>query len=468
MNNDRFTDFDDEVKQLVLDFERTVMRGESQFYDIDELEMIIDYYLEVDDKEPLISAIHLAERLYPDSIEVKIRRAHWYVLNKENTKALSLLQSLERQDPSDTDVAYSLGVVYGEMGESRKAIQYYLRAAADGWQLGRIYANIAEEYVRLQQWHDAIQYYMQAFRTDSYDEQTLYNYLDTCEEADACDEACEFLELYVNDHPYSKIGWYCYGCVCRDLGLAERAVDAFEYALAIDKNYASAYYELALANEQLDRIGEAATALTRALDAVSLHGDIYRALGQLFLRHDNFDTALLYLRKAVDENPADAEALAGIGLCHLYLGDDTSALASARKALAVDPQCPDALFCSALVYDGRDNVDAASDFYERLVASPRANEGHCRFYTLFLFKHAIYDILIEFAEESLQLYPHDLFYSSYLAAAYFYTNRYNRFRRLLADVQPSLLRQLCPQAWDNQALAPLLAALHDDSPEPES
>lgn len=54
MKNDRFTDFDDEVKQLVLDFERTVMRGETQFYDIDELEMIIDYYLEVDDKEPLI------------------------------------------------------------------------------------------------------------------------------------------------------------------------------------------------------------------------------------------------------------------------------------------------------------------------------------------------------------------------------------------------------------------------------
>ena len=120
-----------------------------------------------------------------------------------------------------------------------------------------------------------------------------------------------------------------------------------------------------------------------------------------------------------------------------------------------------------MVYDGRDNVDAASDFYERLVASPSANEGHCRFYTLFLFKHAIYDILIEFAEESLQLYPHDLFYSSYLAAAYFYTNRYNRFRRLLADVQPSLLRQLCPQAWDNQALAPLLAALHDDSQQTE-
>ena len=461
MNNDRFTDFDDEVKQLVLDFERTVMRGEMQFYDIDELEMIIDYYLEVDDKEPLISALHLAERLYPDSIEVKIRRAHWYVLNKENDRALALLQILEKQDPSDTDVFYSLGVVYGEMGEHEKAIQYYLRAAEDGWQIGRIYANIAEEYVRMQRWHEAIQYYLKAFRTDSYEEYTLYNYLDTCEEAGACDEACEFLELFVGEHPYSKIGWYCFGCALRDMGLAERAVDAFEYALAIDKNYTSAYFELSLAYEQLDQIGEAATALTRALDCAQERGDVYRSLGQLFMRHENFETALLYLRKALDEKLKDADTLADIGLCQLRQGDDVAALASARKALAIDPVAPDALLCTAMVYDSRDNVDAASDFFERLISSERCNENHCRFYTLFLFSREIYDILIDFAEESLQLYPHDVFYSTYVAAAYFYTNRYNKFRRTLPDVVPSVLRELCPKAWENPSLAPLLADLHD-------
>lgn len=463
MKNDRFTDFDDEVKQLVLDFERTVMHGEMQFYDIDELEMIIDYYLEVDDKEPLISALHLAERLYPDSIEIKIRRAHWYVLNKDNSRALSLLQALERQDPSDTDVFYSLAVVYGEMGESEKAISYYLRAAKDGWQLGRIYANIAEEYVHMKNWHEAIQYYLKAFGTDSYEEYVLYNYLDTCEEAGVCDEAYEFLDLYVRDHPYSKEGWYCLGCACRDLGLAERAVDAFEYAIAIDKNYSSAYYELSLAHEQLGHIGEAATALTRALDCALERADVFRALGQLFMRHENFDTALLYLHKAFDERPEDADTVADIGLCQLRQGDDSSALASARKALAIDQDNPDAMLCMAMVYDSRDNIDAASDYFERLIGSQRCNESHCRFYTLFLFSHGFYDTLADFADESLQLYPHDTFYSTYLAAAYFYTNRYNRFRRLLPDVMPSVLRELCPEAWERPALAPLLEQLNDSN-----
>lgn len=463
MNSDRFTNYDDEVKQLVLDFESTVMQGKMQFYDIDELEMIIDYYLEVDDKEPLISAIHLGERLYPDSIEMKIRRAHWYVLNKENAKALSLLQALENQDPSDTDVSYSLGVVYSEMGESEKAIKYYLRAAEDGWQLGRIYANIAEEYYRGQQWHQAIEYYLKAFRTDSYDEQMLCTYLDTCEQAGVCDEAYEFLNLYVGEHPYSKIGWYCLGCVCRDLSLCERAVDAFEYALAIDKNYTSAYIELSLAYEQQDKIGDAATALTRALDSAPDRGELYRALGQLFMRHDNFETAVPYLRKSLDENPRDADTLANLGLCQLRLEDDAAALASARKAISIDPECADALLCMAMVYDCRDNVDAASDFFERIISSERCSEHHCRFYTLFLFSHGNYSLLIDFAEESLELYPHDLFYSTYAAAAYYYTNRYNRLRRILPDVHPSLLRELCPEMWDNPRVAPLLELLPNEN-----
>ena len=46
MKKDRFKNFDDEVRELVLDFENTVLRGESQFFDVDELEIIIDYYFE--------------------------------------------------------------------------------------------------------------------------------------------------------------------------------------------------------------------------------------------------------------------------------------------------------------------------------------------------------------------------------------------------------------------------------------
>ena len=63
-----------------------------------------------------------------------------------------------------------------------------------------------------------------------------------------------------------------------------------------------------------------------------------------------------------------------------------------------------------------------------------------------------------FAEESLEAYPHDAFYSTYLAAAYFYTNRYNRARKMLPDVSPSLLADICPEIMVHPLLGPLIPA----------
>ena len=463
MNNDRFTDFDDEVKQLVLDFERTVMHGDSQFFDVDELEMIIDYYLEVGDKEPLITAIVYAEQLYPDSPEIKIRRAHWYIANQKYEQALTILLSLEEQSPNDTDVAYSLGVLYGELKQHEKAIDYFLQAATDGWQVGRIYSNIAEEYYHLKDFSEAIRYYKLALTSDSYDAETLYNYLDTCEQDGCFDDAAHFLRSFVDTNPYSKEGWYCLGCIYQDLRQNDRAADALQYAIAIDKHYAMALIELARVQEESGHVGDAATTLNHMLEFVTDRSDVYRALGQLFIRQENFDTAMLYLRKAVVENEHDADSLALIAICHLRQDDISMASSMAKRALAIDPENPDALCCMAMIYDAKDNFEGASDYFERLILSNRYNEMHCRFYVIFLFKRAVYDILIEFAVESLEVYPHDPFYSTYLAAAYFLSNRYNSLRHILPDVDPDTLHELCPTLWEHPRLAPLLPPLKNEN-----
>lgn len=462
MDNDRFTDFDDEVRQLVLDFERTVMKGESQFFDVDELEMIIDYYLEVQDKEPLLTALVHAEHLYPDSTEIKIRRAHWYIANHEYDRALKILLHLEEQEPDNTDIAYSLGVLYGEMGESEKAIDYFLQAATDGWQMGRIYTNIAEEYFKMNNYHEAIQYYMMAFSTDSYDVQTFYNYLDTCQQAGLCDEAVQFFKLYVEKNPYCKEAWYCLGCAYGELGMMEHAIDAEEYAIAIDKEYQFAYYELSRLQEESHHVGEAATTLMHLLDIVIDRNEVYRALGQLYMRQDNFETAMLYFKKAVVENENDAGALAGLSSCCLRIGDLSMAMSYVKKAMNADPENADALCCAAMIYDSRENYEMANEYFDRCIVSPQCSEAHCRYYTIFLYSHQDYDTLIGFAEESLEIYPHDIFYSTYLAAAAFFTNRYNKLRHVLPDVHPVMLHEICPEMWKNPRLYSILPELKSD------
>lgn len=465
MKKDRFNNFDDEVRDLVLDFENTVLKGKTQFFDVDEMEIIIDYYFEVNDQKPLERAVEYAEELYPNNTSVRLRRAHLMISHEQYAQALQVLNKMRQAEPDNTDVAYSLGVANGAVGESEKAIAYFKEAARDGWMLGRVYSNMAEEYYKLKDYDAALNFYRKAMESDSCDDVTIYNYYDVCFEAGRIEQAVEYLNTYVKDNPYCKEAWYCLGCAYRDLTLYEKAVDAFEFAIAIDKTYVDAYIALSQTQDYMGRTSEAVTTMIRVLDFYDDHAKVYRTIGNLYAREANYDTAMAYFKKATDENPRDAEAFASLALCYLEMGDKTNALAKVNRAVLLDEAEPSAdmpngnpeVLCAAgMVYDAVDGFYQASEYFERLIATGLCSEPQCQLYTQFLFKHKVYDILVMFAEESLEVYPHSSFYSTYLAAAYFYTNRYNRVRHMLPDVSPAMLAELCPELMVHPLLGPLI------------
>lgn len=445
----------------MLDFENTVLRGGHRFFDVDELEVIMDYYFEVNDMAPLERAVEYAEQLYPDSTSVRLRRAHLMIAKEQFEPAMRIIKELRRREPNNTDVAYSLGVAYGAMGEHEKAIRLFHEAAEDGWLLGRVYANIAEEYYHLNDYTEAIRYYKLSLDTDSYDTGTIYNYTETALLAGVADDAVSYLKSFVGEHPYCGEAWQCLGTAYRELGLLEQAVDAFEYSIAIDKTNVGSYIDLSATLEEMQKPSEAISSLIRALDYVSNRSAVYRMVASIHLRNDNPDLALFYYRKAVDENPDDALSIASLALAYATADDVDKAMPLLRKALRLAPDAAEVLFSAALIYEGLENFEAASDYYERTVASDGCTETMCQHYVVFLYKYKVYDILIRFAEESLDLYPNHPFYCTYLAGAYFYTNRYNRASRVLPYVRPDVLAEICPELLANPRLAPLVPAQND-------
>lgn len=456
MDKDRFKDFDEEERQLVLDFENTVLRGGQRFFDVDELEVIMDYYFEVNDIAPLERAVEYAEQLYPDSTIVKLRRAHLFIAKEQYDDAMRIIKTLRRQEPGNTDVAYSMGVAYGAMGEHEKAIELFMEAANDGWLLGRVYANIAEEYYHLNDFDKAIRYYQLALDTDSYDSATLFNYVDTAIQSNNMEDAVTYLKSFVGEHPYSSEAWQGLGTLYREMGLLEKAIDAYEYSIAIDKTNFTAYTDLSETLDYMGKTADAVTALLRARDYVSNRSALYRMVATIYMRVENIDMALVYYRKAVEENPGDPTAVAALALAYAVADDLSTALPLVRKALRLSPESADVLFSAAVIYDSLGNFDAASDYFERTMMANDCSEMMCQRYTQFLYKHKVYDILIQFAEESLELYPQHPFYCTYLAAAYFYTNRYNRASHVLPYVNPEALAELCPEIVQHPRLGPLV------------
>lgn len=467
MKKDRFDNFDEEVRELVLDFENTVLKGRSQFFDVDEMEIIIDYYFEVNDQKPLERAVQYAEELYPNSSTIRLRRAHLMISHEQYAQALKMLNQMRESEPNNTDVAYSLGVANGAVGDSEKAIAYFKEASTDGWMLGRVFSNMAEEYYKLKDYDAALNCYRKAMESDSCDDVTIYNYYDVCFEAGRIEQAVDYLSGYVKKNPYNKEAWYCLGCAYRDLTLYEKAVDAFEFAIAIDKGYADAYMALSQTQDFMGQTADAVTTMLRVLDFTDDRAKVYHTVGSLYAREANYTTAMAYFKKAVEESPADAESYASMALCYLETGDTSTAVSKVNRALMLDEAAPSPdmpngnpdVFCAAaMVYDAIGEYYKASEYFEQMIATGLYAEHQCQLYTQFLFNHKVYDIVIQFGEESLEVYPHSSFYSTYLAASYFYTNRYNKARKMLPDVSPAMLAELCPEIVMHPLLGPLIPA----------
>ena len=342
MNTDRFKDFEPEVRRLVLAFEEGAGGG-FRFFDVEELEVIADYYMEVRDLEGLEKAVVLGERLYPHSGAIRLRRAHLLGVEGRYGQALRLLRQLEQEEPDNTDVSYSLATLYSMTGNPKASIDYYRRAAADGYGLGAIYGNMGDEYVRLGDTVQAVRHYRKAVASDADEQRSLYALWGIWESQGRYVKAVRFFARHVEDHPYCKVAWYCLGCAYLRGGRvdAAKAADALEYAVAIDNRFEEAYTELAEAYMELGDLHHAVQAFRDMLDFTADRHHVLRDIGNLYMVVGNYHTAYAYFRDAIKENPDNGFAWNDLGRCCEKLGYSEEAAGHYNRAITLEPDYDD-------------------------------------------------------------------------------------------------------------------------------
>lgn len=349
MNLDRFKNFEQDVRELVLAFEKQ-KEGHAAYFDVDQLEIIADYYLEVYDVEGLESAVKLGEQLFPSSSEIRLRRAHLLSIQGQYPKAMEILQDLEHSEPENTDVCYALGALYSLTDQANKSIDYYRKAAKDGYQLDMIYGNIADEYYKLGKPEEAIAYYRKSIQKNPDESRSLYNLACTWDEQGHNEEAVGFFTQLVADHPFAKNAWYCLGCVYCWLSLFEKAADAYEYAIAIDKTFVQAYLGLSECYGHLGNIALAVQALRDTLDYTQDRPMVLYQIGRLYLQQGNYHTASTYFHDALKEDPAYSIAWNDLGRCSERLGYTDEAAGYYRRAIDLEPDSDEHWICLADLY----------------------------------------------------------------------------------------------------------------------
>lgn len=475
---DRFKNYDPEVRRLVLQFEASQKSGEKNFFDADQLEIIIDFYLETlnstnqkisrtanqqtqqvntsINQHPLTllqSSIEYAESLFPHTPGIRLRRAHFLSIQGRYDLALKILLQLENEDPEDGDVQYALGTIYSALDQSRRAIQYYLKASRDGYQLGTVYGNIADEYYRLGRLEESLRYYKKSVAHAPEDERSLLSLSSTFDELNQNAAAVAFFKQFVQKHPYNKTLWFCLGRSLMyyydelggrepDASLSDQqtnnttppqatqqrsphhlllqAIDAFQFVLTIDDSHFDSYILIAECYQMLNRSQDAVSTLRESLNYASDPANVLFSIASIYKEGGNYQTASIYLRQATDRDPYFSEAWLNLAECYNAMGDTSNAEELYQRALGMNDETDDFW----LLY---------ADF---LIEQHRFNDA------ILLLQKGIVN-----AD-----FPHP--FNIRLALCYFKTNRRNLLFSILIDCSQNNdnlhdLLHLCPEMLDD-------------------
>ncbi len=349
---------DDELNELLDKYENALQTGEPFFFDVDEWNLIIDYYFDDFSIDKAWEAMKYAEQVHISNPSLKLRKARLLAAHNKLEEALAVLESIDEFE----DEEYLLGKaeVYSMLDFYEKSIEIYKQVLEITDHPAEVHTNIALEYENLNDYKNALKHMEAALTANPDSEEIMHEVSFFFEMADLNEEAVSFFDKFLDDHPYNKYAWFNLGLFYSNLGLYEKAIESYEFAVAIDESMSSAYFNIGNAYSQLNHFrkaikyykktfeyespdpltysyiaecyenigenGEALTYYNNALDLDSRFADAWFGVGRIFAKIESPRAAVKYFEKALSLSPEDVEIAYELGISLLGAGEFSEAL----------------------------------------------------------------------------------------------------------------------------------------------
>ena len=356
-------DFEKSLKR----FEEMISSDAPQFFDADELEEIIDYYMQWFNIELAKKAIDYATEHYPYNSSLKIKKAQ-YLSSQHNTRdALTLLNEVEEVESSNSELYMTRGYIYSQIGLSEQAIENFKKAIPLSEYKDEVYVAIGVEFLNDEKADDALYYLKKAIKLNNENDVAL-NELSLCFELTGkSEEAIQFYESYIDENPYSYYAWFNLGISYNRIGLYEKAIDAYDYAITIKDNFSSAYFNKANSLAQLDKYIEAIEVYRETFKHEEPDANTYYYIGECYENLNQYEEALVNYNRAIKLDPAYADAWLGVGIVLDYQNRITESIHYIKKAIEINPHMPEYWYVFAEVQHKLGFLEEAASAYLRVI-----------------------------------------------------------------------------------------------------
>lgn len=211
----------------------------------------------------------------PENTHIYVHLGAAYIGMKAHQQAIEALQHAIAQDPDLVDAHYNLGYAYVEQGTYDQAIPHLERAIAIAPHLKRAHYNLARAYRESGNLEAATNAITETLRLDP-------NYQRAHEFADIIKQEHYNKGItYLNDERYSE------------------AATAFQNAITLDSDFATAHYNLGLAYLKMEMYPRAVSSLEKTIALDPNHKAAHHALALSYLGQQELGKARAAAREAL-------------------------------------------------------------------------------------------------------------------------------------------------------------------------
>ena len=160
----------------------------------------------------------------------------------------------------------------------------------------------------------------------------------------------EFYQKYLDEDPYSDNAWFNLGTVYSRFENNTKALEAYDFAIAINAGYASAYYNKGNILSNLEKYDEALPEYLEFIKLEENHVMAHCYIGECYEKLHRYDESLFFFQKAIFFDTNCADAWFGTGIVKMHLERYSESLAHILQALKITPNNTEYMFALGIVY----------------------------------------------------------------------------------------------------------------------
>lgn len=329
--------FSNDDENLALSkFESMLKSNKVYFFDSQEFEDIVYYYMDLGKMNLAKKAIELSLTQHPTSTPLKLIKVELLIYENKISDAERLLTSIEKIEPNLDEVYIQKAAILSKKDKHVEAVLQLEKALELTNDPADVHNLLGMEYLFLEKFDISRSHFENCLKQEKDDHTALYNVIYCYDMSDKNQEAIKFLNRFIDDNPFSEVAWHQLGRQYSKNSKFNEAIRAFDYAILIDDHFIGAYLEKGAVLEILKRYEEAISNYMFVTQIGDPTVFTYLQIANCYKKLDDAKMAIKYYHKAVQEDPMIE--LSWLELTHLYLKEDNAqkALYFIQKALEVD------------------------------------------------------------------------------------------------------------------------------------